>query len=189
MRGLLWAIVGSVAVLPIAALYPIGLALIRQRRQNLMNRFGQLGSQLEERIGEESPPTEESAAKTTSERILQMVRESESQPDLIDQRLVAWPLNGIGNVFTDQGHWQQAIGVFSRSLKICQKKTYEKEVKGFALFGLARSLAATKGGKGRAINLEKQAREIFGETPKAFDKELKEVDTWLQEHMQRKLVR
>ena len=41
---------------------------------------------------------------------------------------------------------------------------------------------ATGGDKERAIKLAKQAREIFGKTPKAFKKELEEVNTWLQKH-------
>ena len=36
--------------------------------------------------------------------------------------------------------------------------------------------------KERAIKLAKQARDIFKKTPKAFKKELEEVNAWLEKH-------
>ena len=52
---------------------------------------------------------------------------------------------------------------------------------GQGLFGLARALVATGGDKKRAIELAKQSRELFANTPQPFKKELEEVNTWLKD--------
>ncbi len=98
-------------------------------------------------------------------------------------------LSNIGNVFIDQGKFMKALDPLERVVSLCEKKTCEPELYGLGLFGLARSLLTTGVDKERAIKLAKQAREIFGKTPKAFKKELEEVNTWLQKHGASKLAK
>ena len=102
---------------------------------------------------------------------------------------VAWSLCGIGIVRVGQGKPKQALEPLERAVTICEKKTCHQDPFGIALFGLARALVAIGVDKQRAIKLAKQAREIFGKTPKAFKKELKEVNTWLQKHGESKLAK
>ena len=102
---------------------------------------------------------------------------------------VAWSLNGIGSVLLHQGKPKEALGAFERLVHICEAKTCDKDAKGQGLFGLARALVATGGDNPRAIKLAKQAREIFSRTPKRFEKELEEVNTWLQKHGASKLAK
>ena len=77
-------------------------------------------------------------------------------------------LSGIGRVFLDQGMLQQALEPLGKVVRLCQNKPCDPKMYGRSLFGLARALMAQNKDKGRVIKLAKQAREIFGKTPKAI---------------------
>jgi tetratricopeptide (TPR) repeat protein len=96
--------------------------------------------------------------------------------------LLAWPLGGIGNVFVDQGRHHDALAPLGRAVRICEEKTCNPEPHGHGLFGLAQALFATGGDAERAIELARQAREVFGKTPNALKQQLEEVNAWLKEH-------
>ena len=66
-------------------------------------------------------------------------------------------------------------------MSICEKTTCDPEPHGQGLYGLARALVATDGDTEHANRLARQAREVLGKTPKRFNKELEEVNAWLQE--------
>ena len=96
--------------------------------------------------------------------------------------LVAETLSDIGKVFVGLGRPEQSLKPLERVALICKKKLCDPYPYGHGLFGLAQALVATGGDKARAIKLAKQAQKVFGKTPKAFMKELEEVDEWLKKH-------
>ena len=49
------------------------------------------------------------------------------------------------------------------------------------LFSLSQATMATGGEKENAIKIAKQARKIFGKTPKTSKKEIEEINAWLKE--------
>ena len=102
---------------------------------------------------------------------------------------VAATFSRIGAIFMEQVRYQKARKFLKQALDICEKKTCEPGPHSQALFGLAQSLVATDGDKERAITLATQAREIYNKTPKAFKKELEEVNTWLQKHGASKIAK
>ena len=107
----------------------------------------------------------------------------------LEHPFLAWPLNGIGSVFVSLGKPNQALESLERLVSICKRKICEPESYGRGLFALARALVATNRNKDRAIKLAKQAREVFIKNPKAFKKEIEEVNTWLKKHGASKLAK
>ena len=74
-------------------------------------------------------------------------------------------------------------------MRICEQLTCNPEPYGSGLFSMARVLVALDGNRTRAIKLALRAREILGQAPNAFVKELKDVSTWLQKHAEEKLAK
>ena len=99
-----------------------------------------------------------------------------------DHPYVAWIMCDMGRGLLDKGKPELALEPLERVVKLCQTSQCESEPNGRGLFSLARALLATKGDQQRAVELARQALVLFGKTPKAFKRELEEVDTWLNEH-------
>ncbi len=102
---------------------------------------------------------------------------------------MARTLFSIGMELLGQGLTEQALTPLERAVNICEKKTCEPDFHGNGLFTFARALMVTIGDRQRATRLAKQAREVFKRNPKAFNKELEQVNTWLQKHEAEKLAK
>ena len=102
---------------------------------------------------------------------------------------VAESLRDIGILLIDKRMPQQALEPLERSWRICRKIKCQPAVDGLVRYQLARALVAAVRDEERGIKLANQAREIFEKTPKAFKKELDEVNTWLQKHGAEKLAK
>ena len=97
-----------------------------------------------------------------------------------DHHLLAWPLSGIGKVFVFKNMAQEALAPLERLVQVCETKICQPEPKSRGLFSLARALIATGGDKMRAIRLAIQARDAFENKPKAYLKDIEEINGWLE---------
>lgn len=94
-----------------------------------------------------------------------------------EQPELAWPLYGLGDLFRKRGDREQAQHFFERVANICSNKTCQPDPTHRSQFGLAKLLWPSP----RARELLKLARDGYAKKPVRFEKEIADVDLWLEE--------